>query len=57
MRGSAPSCDRREQERQNAIRHGLSAETVIDALEGAEDYAAFEMATLEPSTRGIVGIT
>jgi hypothetical protein len=30
--------------RQNALRHGLQAETVIDALEDAEDYAAFEMA-------------
>jgi len=30
--------------RQNALRHGLIAETVIDALEDAEDYAAFEMA-------------
>ena len=29
---------------QNAIRHGLTAETVIDALEDADDYAAFEMA-------------
>jgi hypothetical protein len=29
--------------RQNALRHGLTAETVIDALEDAEDYAAFEM--------------
>jgi hypothetical protein len=28
--------------RQNALRHGLTAETVIDALEDAEDYAAFE---------------
>ncbi len=26
------------------MRHGLTAETVIDALEAAEDYAAFEMA-------------
>ena len=26
------------------LRHGLTAETVIDALEDAEDYAAFEMA-------------
>ena len=26
----------------NAIRHGLTAETVIGALENAEDYAAFE---------------
>jgi len=30
--------------RQNALRHGLTAETVIDALEDAADYAAFEMA-------------
>jgi hypothetical protein len=30
--------------RQNALRHGLTAETVIDSLEDAEDYAAFEMA-------------
>jgi hypothetical protein len=29
--------------RQNALRHGLTAETVIHALEDAEDYAAFEM--------------
>jgi hypothetical protein len=26
--------------RLNAVRHGLTAETVIDALEDAEDYAA-----------------
>src|SRR3974390_1179282 len=30
--------------RQNPARHGLTAETVIDALEDAEDYAGFEMA-------------
>ena len=30
--------------RQNAVRHGLTAETVVSALEDAEDYAAFEMA-------------
>lgn len=30
--------------RQNALRHGLTAETVINALEDAEDYAAFQMA-------------
>jgi hypothetical protein len=28
----------------NAIRHGLTAETVIGALEDAEDYKAFEAA-------------
>ena len=36
--------DGKRQSRQNALRHGLTAETVIDALEDAEDYAAFEMA-------------
>src|SRR5579872_208611 len=30
--------------RRNAVRHGLTAETVIDALENSEDYAAFELA-------------
>ena len=30
--------------RQNAVRHGLTAETVIGALEDADDYEAFEMA-------------
>ena len=34
----------KEKSRQNALRHGLTAETVIDALEDAEDYAAFEIA-------------
>src|SRR6476660_3157463 len=29
--------------RQNAVRHGLTAETVIDALEDADDYTAFEL--------------
>jgi hypothetical protein len=36
--------DGKKESRQNALRHGLTAETVIDALEDAEDYAAFEMA-------------
>lgn len=30
--------------RRNAVRHGLTAETVIDAIESTEDYAAFELA-------------
>src|SRR3974377_302529 len=34
----------KKQSRQNAVRHGLTAETVIDALEDAEDYTAFELA-------------
>jgi hypothetical protein len=34
----------KEKSRRNALRHGLTAETVIHALEDAEDYAVFEMA-------------
>lgn len=30
--------------RKNALRHGLTAETVISAVEDAEDYTAFQMA-------------
>lgn len=30
--------------RRNAVRHGLTAETVIDALEDSSDYRAFELA-------------
>ena len=34
----------KEKSRRNALRHGLTAETVIHAIEDADDYAAFEMA-------------
>src|SRR5580700_9903806 len=34
------------QSRCNAVRHGLTAETVIGALEDAEDYKAFEGAII-----------
>src|SRR5262249_60302171 len=34
----------KESSRRNAVRHGLTAETVITALEDAEDYQAFEAA-------------
>src|ERR1019366_7635038 len=34
----------KQQSRCNAVRHGLTAETVIGALEDAEDYRAFEAA-------------
>src|SRR5262249_62182501 len=34
----------KEISRCNAVRHGLTAETVIDALEDAEDYTEFERA-------------
>jgi hypothetical protein len=36
----------KRQSRRNALRHGLSAETVIDGLEDSEDYRAFEAAVI-----------
>ena len=36
----------KQSSRRNALRHGLTAETVIGALEDAEDYKAFEAAVI-----------
>jgi hypothetical protein len=36
----------KQHSRSNAVRHGLTAETVIGALEDAEDYKAFEAAII-----------
>jgi len=36
----------KQRSRCNAVRHGLTAETVIGALEDAEDYQAFEAANI-----------
>jgi hypothetical protein len=36
----------KQRSRCNAVRHGLTAETVIGALEDAEDYQAFEAAII-----------
>src|SRR4051812_7273354 len=38
------SAEGKQRSRCNAVRHGLTAETVIVALENAEDYKAFEAA-------------
>ena len=36
----------KQRSRCNAVRHGLTAETVIATLEDAEDYKAFEAAVI-----------
>jgi hypothetical protein len=36
----------KQRSRCNALRHGLTADTVIGALEDAEDYQAFETAII-----------
>ena len=36
----------KERSRCNAVRHGLTAETVIHALEDAEDYEAFQASVI-----------
>jgi hypothetical protein len=38
--------DGKQRSRSNALRHGLTAETVIGVLESAEDYVAFEAAVV-----------
>ena len=45
LRSTGPKTDAGKQvSRRNAVRHGLTAETVVSALEDAEDYKAFEAA-------------
>lgn len=43
LKSTGPSSqDGKDRSRRNAVRHGLTAETVIGSLEDAQDYGAFE---------------
>ena len=47
LRSSGPTTQQgKDRSRRNAIRHGLSAETVIPAVEDIDDYRAFEAAVI-----------
>jgi hypothetical protein len=47
LRSTGPKTENgKEQSRANAVRHGLTAETVIGSLEDAEDYKGFEAAII-----------
>jgi hypothetical protein len=41
--------------RRNAVRHGLTAETVIDGLEDIEDYRGFEAAIISDYETSLSG--
>jgi hypothetical protein len=47
LKGTGPRTEEgKRMSRRNALRHGLTAETVIDGLEDSEDYRGFEAAIM-----------
>jgi hypothetical protein len=47
LRSTGPTSEEgKRRSRQNAVRHGLSAETVVDIVEDIDDYRGFEAAII-----------